>query len=224
MPLFTRINLLLLKTTANVTKHLRNAARSVASSTVENDRSTIRPTALEKDLICVASIKLFLHCSTKAIHVGLLIVQCLVLRSMPPASRTAKGELPHPFTTTRASENTFEFFPPKGLFPADDNKSLIASCSEKIRTNTSLATPGPKSSGKRVVIKIRNGLSIKRFLAICPLSLGLLLQLNMNQHASSARQTSSMHNRTFLWHIIFDRSSLIPSSSPDWKRRLDRPK
>ena len=44
------INLLLLKVTENVTKHLRNPARSLAFATVENDRPTILPTAFEKDL------------------------------------------------------------------------------------------------------------------------------------------------------------------------------
>mmetsp|Transcript_24872 Transcript_24872/g.45036 ORF Transcript_24872/g.45036 Transcript_24872/m.45036 type:complete len:214 (-) Transcript_24872:879-1520(-) len=126
------------KATANVTKQRRSAARRSRSEMVTKPRSTIRPTELAKLLEFDASSRFILHCCKRALHVGDFKFQLrLPHLNIPPANRTANGELPQPLTMKRASLNTAEFFPPYGRRPAEESNSFTASCSEKIRTKTS---------------------------------------------------------------------------------------
>mmetsp|Transcript_15180 Transcript_15180/g.41995 ORF Transcript_15180/g.41995 Transcript_15180/m.41995 type:complete len:225 (-) Transcript_15180:801-1475(-) len=134
----------------------------------------------------------------------------LLFRSMLPTNKIPSGEFPHPFTTNFDWLNTAELLPPYGLLPEVESSSLTASCSDKMRTNTSCTLPFPSKAGTRVVISTLYGLSR---------NVGEKLFSKMNHFASSTLHTSSRQMRTFLSTSIRPRSSLIPSKSPPWKRR-----
>mmetsp|Transcript_25343 Transcript_25343/g.52992 ORF Transcript_25343/g.52992 Transcript_25343/m.52992 type:complete len:298 (-) Transcript_25343:1728-2621(-) len=202
-------------TMANATKHcLRHDRKSKSVTPVAKLRSINRWTEFAKLRILDASSKLVRHCSTNNFHAGELSVQFRFReRSIPPAMRNARGEFPHPFTMMRAWAKTGDTFGnPFGRRPAAVSNSLTASCSEKMRTNTSCVIPGPTRPGIRVVIRTRWGVSSKL------LSPSLLVP-KRNHLASSILHTSSKHINTRLESNRRPKSSFIPSSSPPWKDR-----
>mmetsp|Transcript_59651 Transcript_59651/g.126803 ORF Transcript_59651/g.126803 Transcript_59651/m.126803 type:complete len:299 (-) Transcript_59651:687-1583(-) len=203
------------KTMANATKHcLRHDRKMRSGTTVAKLRSISLWTEFAKLRILDASSRLVRHCSTSSLQAGELSVQFRFRdRSIPPATRRARGEFPHPFTMMRAWAKTGETFGnPFGRRPAAVSRSLTASCSEKMRTNTSCVMPGPTRPGIRVVISTRWGVSSKL--------LSPSLRVPKRNHlASSILHTSSRHISTRRESSRCPRSSFIPSSSPPWKDR-----
>mmetsp|Transcript_6989 Transcript_6989/g.16132 ORF Transcript_6989/g.16132 Transcript_6989/m.16132 type:complete len:347 (-) Transcript_6989:2734-3774(-) len=203
-------------TAAKPTKHRRRHVRNATSAAVAKLRSTSRTTELAKLRILDASSRLVLHCSTRRRHAGELSVQLRLRdRSMPPATRRASGEFPHPLTMILAWAKTgLTLGRPLGRLPAAVRRSLTASCSEKIRTNTSWVIPGPTRPGTRVVMRTRWGVSSKLLFPSDRVP-------KRNHLASSILQTSSRQMRTRRERSSLARSSFMPSSSPPWKERRD---
>mmetsp|Transcript_31029 Transcript_31029/g.50646 ORF Transcript_31029/g.50646 Transcript_31029/m.50646 type:complete len:221 (+) Transcript_31029:888-1550(+) len=213
MPLPTFNESVSWNTMANATKHCRKHDRNSKSvTTVAKLRSINLCTEFAKLRIFDASSKLVRHCSTNSFHAGELNVQFRFRdRSIPPAMRSASGELPHPLTIMRAWAKTGDTFGrPLGRRPAAVSSNLTASCSVKMRTKTSWVMPGPTRPGMRVVIRTRWGVSSKL------LSPSLLVP-NKNHFASSILHTSSKHISIRRESNNRPRSSFIPSSSPPWK-------